>query len=99
MKPQLIKRSLIENLYRENNKKIFNSVNFQNNVFFNILIIFFLFFCFIFLIYRYSNNSSNKKNINSNNDEYYSKKKSLLGESYVDDLEKKLTEIIQKSFQ
>jgi Ca2+/Na+ antiporter len=65
MKPQLIKRSLIENLYKENNKKVFNSINLQNNVFFNILIIFFLLFCFIFLFYRYSNNKS------TNNNEYY----------------------------
>ena len=62
MKPQLIKRSLIENLYKENNKKIFNYVNFQNNVFFNILIIFFLLFCLIFLFYRYSNNKTNYNN-------------------------------------
>ena len=62
MKPQLIKRSLIENLYKENNKKVFNYVNFQNNVFFNILIIFFLLFCLIFLFYRYSNNKTNYNN-------------------------------------
>ena len=79
MKPQLIKRSLIENLYKENNKKVFNSINLQNNVFFNILIIFFLLFCFIFLIYRYSNNkstnnkSTNNKSTNNlkNNYKYY----------------------------
>jgi Ca2+/Na+ antiporter len=70
MKPQLIKRSLIENLYKENNKKVFNYVNFQNNVFFNILIIFFLLFCFIFLFYRYSNNRSTNNNIKNNN-KYY----------------------------
>jgi hypothetical protein len=64
MKPQLIKRSLIENLYKENNKKVFNYVNFQNNVFFNILIIFFLLFCLIFLFYRYSNNKTNNNNNN-----------------------------------
>ena len=69
MKPQLIKRSLIENLYKENNKKMFNSINLQNNIFFNILIIFFLLFCFIFLFYRYSNNN-NKKNNNYENDDY-----------------------------
>ena len=63
MKPQLIKRSLIENLYKENNKKVFNSINFQNNVFFNILIIFFLLFCLIFLFYRYSNNKTNYNKI------------------------------------
>ena len=63
MKPQLIKRSLIENLYKENNKKVFNYVNFQNNVFFNILIIFFLLFCLIFLFYRYSNNKTNYNKI------------------------------------
>ena len=62
MKPQLIKKSLIENLYKENNKKVFNYVNFQNNVFFNILIIFFLLFCLIFLFYRYSNNKTNYNN-------------------------------------
>jgi len=62
MKPQLIKRSLIENLYKENNKKVFNYINFQNNVFFNILIIFFLLFCLIFLFYRYSNNKTNYNN-------------------------------------
>lgn len=65
MKPQLIKRRLIENLYKENNKKVFNYVNFQNNVFFNILIIFFLLFCLIFLFYRYANNKS-KTNYNNN---------------------------------
>jgi hypothetical protein len=70
MKPQLIKRSLIENLYKENNKRVFNSINFQNNAFFNILIIFFLLFCFIFLFYRYSNNklSNNVKNKDSDED-------------------------------
>jgi hypothetical protein len=61
MKPQLIKKSLIENLYKENNKKIFNSINLENNIFFNILIIFFLLFCFIFLFYRYSNNKLSKE--------------------------------------
>lgn len=71
MKPQLIKRSLIENLYKENNKKVFNYVNFQNNVFFNILIIFFLLFCLIFLFYRYSNNKTNYNNykIDDNDDD------------------------------
>ena len=70
MKPQLIKRSLIENLYKENNKKVFNYVNFQNNVFFNILIIFFLLFCLIFLFYRYSNNKTNYNNNEIDDDEY-----------------------------
>lgn len=68
MKPQLIKRSLIENLYKENNKKVFNYVNFQNNVFFNILIIFFLLFCLIFLFYRYSNNKLNNNKNEIDND-------------------------------
>ena len=69
MKPQLIKRSLIENLYKENNKKVFNTINFQNNVFFNILIIFFLLFCLIFLFYRYSNNKTNYNKDEIDNDE------------------------------
>ena len=73
MKPQLIKRSLIENLYKENNKKVFNYVNFQNNVFFNILIIFFLLFCLIFLFYRYSNNKTNYNNNEIDDDDSQSK--------------------------
>jgi hypothetical protein len=84
MKPQLIKRSLIENLYKENNKKVFNYVNFQNNVFFNILIIFFLLFCLIFLFYRYSNNKTNynKNEIDDDDDEYPEKKSTTQNEKY-----------------
>ena len=73
MKPQLIKKSLIENLYKENNKKVFNYVNFHNNVFFNILIIFFLLFCLIFLFYRYSNNKTNYNNNEIDDDDSQSK--------------------------
>ena len=82
MKPQLIKRSLIENLYKENNKKIFNSINFQNNVFFNILIIFFLLFCLIFLFYRYSNNKLNN-NKNEIDNDYLDLKSNTKNEKYI----------------
>ena len=82
MKPQLIKRSLIENLYKENNKKVFNSINFQNNVFFNILIIFFLLFCLIFLFYRYSNNKLNN-NKNEIDNDYLDLKSNTKNEKYI----------------
>jgi Ca2+/Na+ antiporter len=82
MKPQLIKRSLIENLYKENNKKVFNSINFQNNVFFNILIIFFLLFCLIFLFYRYSNNKLYNNNNNEIDDEDSQLKSNIKNENY-----------------
>ena len=87
MKPQLIKRSLIENLYKENNKKVFNYVNFQNNVFFNILIIFFLLFCLIFLFYRYSNNKTNYNNNEIDDDEYSQVKSTTQSAKYKKEIE------------
>lgn len=89
MKPQLIKRRLIENLYKENNKKVFNYVNFQNNVFFNILIIFFLLFCLIFLFYRYSNNKTdnNNKEIDDDYDDDSSIKSSNKNEKYKKEID------------